>query len=78
MTDFEETVLKVVDCWCSPTSGYAVTGLAPLVGRQPGHDSDRAHSAFVSRALLSLERAGRVRRMDADKPIVWCRVLKTA
>ncbi|MFA5386821.1 MAG: hypothetical protein WC322_00280 [Candidatus Paceibacterota bacterium] len=43
----------------------------PLIGRQPGAESDRKHAAFVSRLLLDLEQRGLIARADSGKPILW-------
>lgn len=55
----------------SPSSGDTTNGLAQLIGRQPGRDSDRSHTAWVVGILQDMERAGLIQRMGSEYPIVW-------
>ncbi|MBP7616316.1 MAG: hypothetical protein KA756_11740 [Steroidobacteraceae bacterium] len=54
-----------------PSSGETASGLAQLIGRQPGSESDRAHAAWIRANLMQMEREGKVKRMDDQYPIVW-------
>lgn len=49
--------------------GFAVDLLAQRIPR--GVATPRQHSAAITQALLELERRGRVRRLDDEKPIAW-------
>ncbi len=70
-SDFQRAILSVV----RPGQGsFAVADLAVLVGRQPGHDSDRAHAGLIGQECRALERAGLLRRPNAKKPVAWCAV----
>jgi hypothetical protein len=73
MNNFQAAIMKVVDRLCSTESGYCTSEIADLVGRQPGRDSNRRHSAYVLQELFALEAVGRVRRLDDKLPIVWCK-----
>ena len=73
MTDFERAVFLAVERLCGKAYGYATGGIANAVGRQPGHDSDRAHSQCVRHALRSLEKQRLVARMDDQLPVIWVR-----
>lgn len=67
-TDFQRAIMLVVG---RGIGGFCVADIASLIGRQPGHDSTRAHSALVSRECLAMERAGLLVRLDDQKPIAW-------
>lgn len=71
MDDFQAAVLSAVNRWCETHAGYTTTVLASRIGRQPGAESNQQHVARVLRALLALEKAGLVRRMDDEKPMAW-------
>jgi hypothetical protein len=73
MTDMQTAIMTIIDRDCTRTSGVATAWVASCVGRQPGRDSNRKHSAFVLSELCGLEAIGRVRRMDDEMPIVWCK-----
>ena len=73
LTSCQRAILKAVNRNTGAArSGFAVGDIAVLVGRQPGHEGNRAHSALVSRECRSLERAGLLCRLDDEKPVVWC------
>lgn len=74
MTELQAIVLDVVNRFCHSDAGYCTGELALFVGRQPGRDSAQQHSALVLQQLLALEKLGLVRRLDDEKPVVWCRV----
>jgi hypothetical protein len=73
MTDFQRVVLEAVNSRCSIDSGYATGGLAMWIGRQPGHETNRQHSALVGKALRDLHGKGLVGLLDDKKPPIWCR-----
>lgn len=54
-----------------PSSGDTTNGIAQLIGRQPGSESDRAHVAWIRANLMQMEREGKIKRMDGLYPIVW-------
>jgi hypothetical protein len=54
----------------SDSAGWDVANLAGMVRRRAG-DTDRMHSAYISRLLLGMERRGLVKRLDDEKPIAW-------
>lgn len=68
MTDFQSCVLRAV---ATTRFGQCVGDLRSLVGRQPGAETNKQHSAAISKALRELEKLGLVRRMDNELPIVW-------
>ena len=51
--------------------GFCTRDLAPLIGRQPGHESNRKHSALIHKACAQLEGHGRIKRLDNEKPVAW-------
>ena len=53
------------------STGETANGLAQLIGRQSGSESDRAHVAWIRANLMQMEREGKVKRMDGLYPIVW-------
>lgn len=71
LSDFDRTVLDVVQRTCGTEYGHITRGITDFVGRQSGHHTPRQHSALVSSALLRLEKAGLVVRLDDDKPPLW-------
>lgn len=71
--DMQVAIMSVVEWLCTGDTGYSTSAIARFIGRQPGHDSDRKHSALILRELRALEKAGRVHRLDDKLPIVWCR-----
>ncbi len=73
MTDIQKAVLKVVGRMCSMFSGYSTGDIAYYIARQPGRTSNRQHSALIGRELRALESAGLIRRLDDQKPVVWCK-----
>jgi hypothetical protein len=73
LTDLQRAILKAINRSTGAVrSGFAVGDIAFLVGRQLGHESNRAHSALVSRECKALEKAGLLCQLDDEKPIVWC------
>lgn len=73
MTEMQTIVLRLVETHCQYDVGHLTSFFAGLVARQPGRDSNRKHSAFVSGVLHELEVLGHVRRLDDKTPIVWCK-----
>lgn len=70
MTDMQATILRAIDAHFG-IHGFLVGDIAPFIARQPGHESNRQHSALISRELRALEKAGLVCRLDDLKPVVW-------
>lgn len=56
---------------CLPSTGLVVGDFTCRIGRQPGRESNRKHTAYVSRLLLDLEKRGLIVRADEQKPILW-------
>ena len=50
--------------------GYTTGDIAARCTPQFGHNK-RTHSAFIRQQLLELQRAGKVRPMDDQKPVCW-------
>jgi hypothetical protein len=73
MTEMQSILLDLVSRICTTDSGWCTSEFALLVGRQPGHDSDRKHSALILRELKALEASGYVCRLDGQAPRVWCK-----
>jgi len=73
LTELQEAVLLVVKRHTAPGSGCSTNWVASFIGRQPGKESNRKHSALVSEVLHELESLGRIRRKDGRSNISWCR-----
>lgn len=73
LTEMQRIVLDVVNRHTSPGSGCSTNWVASFIGRQPGKESNRKHSAMVSEVLHELESLGRIRRKDGRSNISWCR-----
>lgn len=71
MTEMQTILLRLLDRFTNAHTYWSTADLALMVGRQPGQDSDRQHSALISRELRALEKAGRVARLDGRKSILW-------
>lgn len=69
LNHFQRAILSAVG---PGEGGFAVAEIAVLVGRQPGYDSDRAHSGLIGQECRALERAGLLRRLNAKRPVAWC------
>jgi hypothetical protein len=73
MTDMQTLLLRWVEKHCTSESGYCTVEIAAMVARQPGHESNRQHSALIQREMRALEAMRLVHRLDTKLPIVWCR-----
>lgn len=71
MTSFQQAILTVVTRYTGKRV-FCVRDIAYLIVRQPGYETNAAHSRLISRECKALEAAGVLRRMDDGKPIVWC------
>lgn len=69
--DFRAAVLKTVDLHFWHGGKFTTADIASIVGRQPGRDSNRKHSAHVLEQLCALEAIGHVRRSEDGPPVVW-------
>lgn len=73
LTEMQQIVLDLVNRHTAPGSGCSTNWVASFVGRQPGKDSSRKHSAMVSEVLHELESLGYIRRLAGRAYISWCR-----
>lgn len=67
---FDKLVLRLL-AQCHSSSGCVTGDFTPLMGRQPGRESNRQHSAYVAGLLLGMEKRGLIIRADENKPILW-------
>jgi hypothetical protein len=71
LTSIQLAILRALN-FDSGYGGFVIGNIASFVARQPGHESNRAHSALISLECRTLERAGLLRRLDDETPIAWC------
>ncbi len=70
LSDQEKFILRRLAV-CPPNSGMVTADFAFLLGRQPGADSTKQHSARVLTMLRGLEVRGFVKRADGERPVLW-------
>lgn len=68
MTDREKEILRVLDM-----NGFCTTRVVAQSVKFRTGFINRVHSARVRQLLLGMESRGLVRRLDAEKPVVWQR-----
>lgn len=67
--NYDREILGVLD----GIGGYPTGRIAGMVVPIFGHNR-RTHSAFIRQRLIQLEAAGKVRKMDDQKPVCWVKV----
>ena len=70
LAEFQRETLRVL-AMCSSGSGFDVKWISHYSQHPYCKHMPRARSGTIASDLKELERAGFVRRLDSDKPIVW-------